>query len=85
MGVTFLYNFVRFLLLALEVMIIGRVLLSYIEQDPRHRSALSQFLFVMTEPILAPIRRLLPQGGTFDFTPLIVILVLGAIVRALPG
>ena len=85
MGVSFLYNFLRFFLLALEFMIIGRVLLSYIEQDPRGKSGLSQFLVAVTEPLLAPVRRLLPQGGGFDFSPLVVILVLGAIVRALPG
>ena len=85
MGAAFLYNFLRFLLLALEILIIGRVLLSFVEQDPRNRSAISQFLVALTEPILAPVRRLLPQGGAFDFSPLIVILVLGAIVRALPG
>lgn len=85
MGTAFLYNFLRFLLLAFEFMVIGRVLLSYIEQDPRGRSALGQFLFAITEPVLAPIRNLLPKGGMFDFSPIIVILVLGAIVRTLPG
>ena len=85
MGATFLYNFVRFLLLGLELLIIVRVVLSYIERDPTRRSAFSEFVFALTEPILAPIRRLLPQGGGFDFSPLIVILVLGAIVRSLPG
>lgn len=82
MGTDFLSNFLRFLLLAFEFLVIGRVLMSYIE--PSGRSGLSQFLVQLTEPVLAPIRRLLPQGGTFDFSPLIVILVLGAIIRVLP-
>lgn len=82
MGVTFLYTFLRFLLLAFEFMVIGRILLSYIE--PTGRSGLSQFLVAATEPVLGPVRRLLPQGGPFDFSPLIVILVVGTIVRALP-
>ena len=85
MGASFLYNFLRFLVLALEFMVIGRVLLSYIEQDATRKSALSQFLFALTEPLLAPIRRVLPQGGGFDFSPLVLILVLGTIVRVLPG
>lgn len=83
MGVTFIYNFLRFLLLAFELMVIGRVLISYIE--PSGRSALSQFLVAITEPVLAPIRNVLPKGGMFDFSPLIVILVLGFLVRYLPG
>jgi YggT family protein len=83
-GTTFLYNFVRFLLLAFEFMVIGRVLLSYVEQDPRRRSTVGQFLVAITEPVLAPIRNVLPKGGMFDFSPLVVILLLGAIIQALP-
>ena len=77
----FLINFVKFLLIALEIAIIGRVLLSWVDQ--RGRSGLSQFLIMLTEPVLAPVRRFLPSGGGLDFAPLIVILVLGAIVRAI--
>ena len=81
MFAVFLINFVKFLLIALEIAIIGRVLLSWVDQ--RGRSGLSQFLIMFTEPVLAPVRRFLPSGGGFDFAPLIVILVLGAIVRAI--
>ncbi len=35
----------------------------------------------MTEPILAPIRRVLPATGGIDWSPLIAMLILGAIVR----
>ena len=84
MGATFLYNFIRFLLLAFEFMVIGRVLLSYVEQDPRRRSKVGQLLVAITEPVLAPIRNVLPKGGMFDFSPLVVILLLGAIIQALP-
>jgi len=77
----FLFNFVKFLLIALEFAVIGRVLLSWVDQ--RGRSGLSQFLIMVTEPVLAPIRRFLPSGGGLDFAPLIVILVLGAIVRSI--
>jgi YggT family protein len=81
-GTVFLFNFLRFLLLAFEFLVIGRVVLSYIE--PSRRSALSQFLIAITEPVLGPIRNLLPKGGMFDLSPLIVILVLGAVIQALP-
>jgi YggT family protein len=78
----FLMNFVRFLLIALEIAIIGRVLLSYVE--PRGRSSLGQFVVMITEPVLAPVRRLLPSGGMLDFSPLVVLLVIGAVLRSLP-
>ena len=77
----FIINFVRFVLIALEVAIIGRVILSWV--DPRGRSTVAQFLVMFTEPVLGPIRRVLPSGGGLDFAPLIVILVLGAIVRSI--
>ena len=82
MGTAFAWTFLRFLLIAFEVLVIGRVVLSYV--DPAGRSGLAQLLVGATEPVLGPIRRLLPRGGMFDFAPLVVILVLGAIVRALP-
>ena len=36
-----------------------------------------------TEWLLAPVRRMLPQAGMFDFSGLLVLLVLGAVMRAL--
>ncbi len=81
MATVFLITFVRFVLIAFEIAIIARVLLSWVE--PRGRSGLSQFLVLVTEPILAPVRRFLPSGGGLDFAPLIVMLVLGAIVRSI--
>ncbi len=38
----------------------------------------------ITEPLLAPARRLLPPMGGLDFSPLVVILLLGVIERVLP-
>jgi len=34
----------------------------------------------MTEPLLAPIRRLLPATGALDLSPLILMLVLSALL-----
>ena len=38
----------------------------------------------ITEPLLAPARRLLPPMGGLDFSPIIVFLLLGVIERILP-
>ena len=81
MVAVFLINFVRFLLIALEIAIIGRVLLSWVE--PRGRSSVGQFLIMVTEPVLAPVRRFLPSTGGLDLAPLIVMLILGAVVRSI--
>jgi len=78
----FAANFVRFLVIGLEILILARVLLSW--TDPAGRGQLASFVVSATEPILAPIRRLLPRTGALDWSPFIVILVLGMILRAVP-
>ena len=41
------------------------------------------FLYKATEPVFAPIRRVLPTVGPFDFTPLVVIIGVNVIARIL--
>lgn len=77
---------VTFMVLTIAVFI--RVLLSWIPNiDPRNPAI--EFLFGITEPILAPIRSIMPKGLMFDFSPMIAIFVLQAIrsvlVRNLAG
>jgi len=36
---------------------------------------IGQFLYTLTEPILRPVRRILPNLGAIDISPLIVLLV----------
>lgn len=79
MGGLFLTNFLRFLLIALWLLIFARVILSWI--DPMGRTRLGAFIIQTSEPLLAPIRRLLPRTGMFDLSPLIVLLVLGTLMR----
>jgi len=78
-GAAFLVNFLRFLLIGLWVLIFARVILSWI--DPGGRGRVSAFVIQTTEPILAPVRRLLPKTGMLDLSPLIVLLVLSALMR----
>ena len=66
---------VRFLLFALSALVLGRMLMSWV--DPQGRNQLSIFLIRATEPILAPVRRLLPRTGMMDWSGFIVLIVLG--------
>lgn len=59
-----------------ELLILARILLSWVQLDPYN--PIVQFVFRTTEPILAPIRRVLPQTGMFDLSPLVAII--GAMV-----
>jgi YggT family protein len=77
----FIRNFLLFLVLALWVLILARVLLSWF--DPGGRGRVAAFVIQMTEPILAPVRRALPRTGMFDLSPMIVLLVLGVLLRTL--
>ena len=54
--------------------IIGRILLSYFPVSPGSPVAgISSFLYSITEPVLGPIRRVLPSVGMFDLSPMVVI------------
>jgi YggT family protein len=77
---TFVQNFLSLFITALWLLILGRVLMSWF--DPGRGNQVSRFLIQATEPILAPVRKLLPQSGMFDFSALIVLLVLGTLMRA---
>ena len=66
----------------LAIAIIVRSLLSWV--DPIGRNPISQVLIQITEPVLAPIRRMMGGGiGGFDLSPIIVILVIQVIVQVL--
>lgn len=81
MGASFLVNFLQFLLIALWALVFGRMLMSWV--DPTGRNQISAFLIQATEPMLAPVRRLLPRTGMMDWSGLIVLLILGFLLRAL--
>ena len=76
---TVLVNFIQLLVFFLWFMLIARVLLSW--TNPMGGGGLTAFVYQMTEPILAPIRRLIPASSGSDWSPLIAMLLLGVIVR----
>ena len=77
----FLANFVQLLIIAVWVLVLGRMLVSWV--DPAGRNQVSTFLIQTTEPLLAPVRRVLPQTGAIDWSGFIVLLVLGFVMARL--
>jgi YggT family protein len=73
-----LVNFVDLISWALTAAIFGRVIMSWV--SPRGNDPITAILYQITEPILGPIRRLLPQMGMFDLAPLVALLVLRYLV-----
>ncbi len=76
----FLANFLQFLFMALWILVFGRMIMSWV--DPMGRKQVSSFLFQATEPLLAPVRRMLPQTGMIDWSGFVVLIVLGFLWRA---
>lgn len=72
-------NLLEILVFVLWILVLGRVLVSWV--DPMARNTISRYLVDLTEPMLAPIRRLLPQTGMIDFSPLILMLGLSVLLR----
>jgi len=55
--------------------IIGRAVISWVNPDPYN--PIVTFLYRATEPVLAPIRRLIPMKGIgLDLSPVIVIMII---------
>ena len=54
--------------------ILGRVLMSWF--DPSGNYRISRILYEMSEPILAPARRILPTFGGVDWSPLVTMILL---------
>jgi len=66
------YLISRFIQLVILVVIIQAVLTFFV--PPYH--PVRQFFDRIVEPMLKPIRRLIPPVGMFDFSPIILIIIL---------
>lgn len=66
-----------------SIILLARVLISWFPVDPY--SPIVRVLHQLTEPLLAPIRRLLPQTGAIDFSPLIGFVVIVLAQRIVIG
>ena len=72
-------NFLQLLFSVLMLLVIARVIVSWLA--PSGGGGLVAFIYQATEPILAPIRRVVPPSGGLDWAPLIAMLVLGLLLR----
>jgi YggT family protein len=77
-----LLGFISYLLTLYVYILIAAAVLSWLIAfnvvNTRHGAVamIADFLFRITEPVLAPIRRLLPNLGGIDVSPVIVILII---------
>jgi len=59
--------------------LLARIVLSWVRVDWYH--PVVQWIYRVTEPVLAPFRRVLPPLGGLDFSPIIALLVLQIVER----
>ena len=76
-----LMQLIAFFLQILTFAILARSILTWFPMSPG--SAVTNVLMMVTEPILAPLRRIVPKFGMLDLTPLIAIILLTVMSRAL--
>ena len=57
--------------------LLATIILSWVAQGSRHPAIL--LLYQVTEPIMAPFRKLLPAMGGLDFSPIIVFILINVI------
>ena len=77
----FVVQFVSLLANVLNIAIFGRVILSWLNVGPsRPFYPIANILIQITEPILAPIRKVLPRFGMLDLSPMVALILLNFVV-----
>jgi YggT family protein len=80
---SWLRTFAVLLLQILSLAILIRVLLSWFPINPSN--PVVRLVFDITEPVLAPFRRVIPTIGMIDLSPLAAILVLNVLADFIRG
>lgn len=79
---TFIYGFTKILCQVLTFAVVIRALLSWFPLSPYN--PLNVVLLQITEPLLSPLRRIIPRIGSLDITPMVAILLLQLIIYLTP-
>jgi len=77
-----IYQIVQIVNMAFNVLvwlIIARCILSFVRHNPYQ--PLIKFVYDVTEPIMAPFRRLISAAGGLDFSPIIAVLAVTLIQK----
>jgi len=67
---------IYFWFLIVNVILSWLVAFNVVNRSNRFVATLGEFLYRITEPVLAPLRRVLPNLGGIDISPLIVIIAI---------
>jgi len=71
-----------YILTIFEFILLARVLLSWFPNFDRS-NPIVKLIYDITEPVLQPIRNMLPQNSMMDFSPLIVFLIITVLLQVI--
>ena len=78
---------VDYLLWAYMWIVVARAVISWVNPDPYN--PIVRLVVRVTEPVLGPVRNLLPALGGFDFSPILVLIAIqlleNLLIRAIVG
>jgi YggT family protein len=77
----FVLSFTSTLFFILNFAIIIRALMSWFNPSPEN--PIVRIVIEITEPVLAPLRRIVPRIGMIDITPIVAILLMNVIQATL--
>jgi YggT family protein len=77
----FFLMFISTLIYILNFAIIIRALMSWFNPSPEN--PIVRFVIEITEPVLAPLRKIVPRIGMMDITPIVAILLMNVILQVL--
>jgi len=80
----FVFMIIYWVLQLFELVLLARVLLSWFPDIDRSHPII-RLLYDITEPVLRPVREMLPQSSMIDFSPLVVFLVIQVLLRLVAG
>lgn len=78
---TAIISIISVLVQILQLLFIARFIAQLV--DSRGGSPITRMLVDITDPILAPVRRIMPATGGIDFSPTVVLLLLFVLQRVL--
>ncbi len=70
-------SIINALFMVFYVMVFANIILSWVRPNPYHPvwGPIIRVVYAVTEPILNPIRRMMPAMGGLDFSPMVVLLL----------
>ncbi|MCZ7672090.1 MAG: YggT family protein [Chloroflexi bacterium] len=71
-----IYQIINWIFNIIIILLFARVIISWVRPNPYHPTwgKIIEIVYQLTEPLLAPIRRLLPQTGMMDWSPLVLMI-----------